>query len=214
MATRPSPFKGETAYALSAAISQPAQPLSAPVPSPLPRMIERCLEKNRAHRYHTAGEVAAGLELSESSFSSTSSPSVHGKWAAAIGGLVLAALLALVAVTRRERVPHHPPRAYTVLRFFLSSHRRHGEESHLGVGIADAHHPSCRGARLVLRPTTAVFPYAGKSPDPPPWAPPSPSTRSSSELSSRRNHLSCKPPDGPCGRRQLDRMGSNTRCVP
>ena len=64
MAARSLPFSGETAYALSAAIlERPALPLPASVPPALGRIIERCLEKDPARRYHSAGEVAAGLEM-------------------------------------------------------------------------------------------------------------------------------------------------------
>ncbi len=169
MATRSSPFKGETAYALSAAILDEAPaPLPSSTSATLKHVIERCLEKNRAHRYHTAGEVAAGLELSESSFSSTSSLSVR-KWAAAIGGLVLAAALTFVALNRRGPAPSNPvtPPIQSVAILPLRVIGGTSDEAHLGVGIADAIITRLAGVRhIALRPTAAVLSYATGSPDP------------------------------------------------
>ena len=66
MAGNASPFRGETAYALSAAIlDRPASPLPASVPTPIARIIKRCLEKEPARRYQSTGEVAAELEIGE-----------------------------------------------------------------------------------------------------------------------------------------------------
>ena len=167
MAAGAMPFVGETPFAVSAAIiHQPAQPLSESVPAPLRRMIDRCLQKDPARRYQTAGEVVAALDAGETPARRDARWGM-GRWALAVAGVVIAALLALVAVNRRERVA--TPAATGVQSVAILPLNVIGgtaEESHLGVGIADAIITRLATVRrLALRPTTAVLPYAAQSPD-------------------------------------------------
>jgi len=63
MATGKRPFRGGTAYELSAAIlREPAPPIVPPVPPVLQAVIERCLDKDPSQRYRSGGEVRAALE--------------------------------------------------------------------------------------------------------------------------------------------------------
>jgi eukaryotic-like serine/threonine-protein kinase len=168
MVTRSSPFKGDTAYALSAAIlEEPPPPLPSTVSGPLKHVIARCLEKDRARRYHTAGEVAAGLELSQSVPSRATSASVR-KWAALVGGLVLVAAVALVTLYRREPPASSVTQAVQSVAILpLRVIGGTSDEAHLGVGIADAIITRLAGVRhIALRPTAAVLSYATASPDP------------------------------------------------
>ena len=71
MAAGAMPFVGETPFAVSAAIPQPARPLSESVPAPLRRVIDRCLQKDPARRYQTAGEVVAALDVGETTHAAT-----------------------------------------------------------------------------------------------------------------------------------------------
>lgn len=167
MAAGAMPFVGETPFAVSAAIlEQPARPLSESVPAPLQRAIDRCLQKDPGRRYQTAAEAAAALDAGETT-PRRGARWGTGRWALALAGVVIAALLAFVAVTRWERVP--TPAATTVQRVAILPLNVIGgtaEESHLGVGIADAIITRLAAVRrIALRPTTAVLPYASQSPD-------------------------------------------------
>ena len=63
MATGQPPFEGRTAYEISAAIlREPLKPFSPEVPLRLQAVIQRCLSKEREHRYQRASEVHAALE--------------------------------------------------------------------------------------------------------------------------------------------------------
>jgi TolB-like protein/tetratricopeptide (TPR) repeat protein/predicted Ser/Thr protein kinase len=63
MAAGRRPFRGGTAYELSAAIlrENPA-PISPALPPVLQSVIDKCLDKDRGQRYHSGGEVRAALE--------------------------------------------------------------------------------------------------------------------------------------------------------
>jgi TolB-like protein/tRNA A-37 threonylcarbamoyl transferase component Bud32/Flp pilus assembly protein TadD len=57
------PFRGGTAYELSAAILRENPPPIVPaVPPVLQSVIDKCLDKDRGQRYHSGGEVRAALE--------------------------------------------------------------------------------------------------------------------------------------------------------
>jgi serine/threonine protein kinase/tetratricopeptide (TPR) repeat protein len=63
MLTGRSPFRGETAFELSSSILRDAPaPFSSTRPSGIEPVVLRCLEKDVARRYQTAGEVRAALE--------------------------------------------------------------------------------------------------------------------------------------------------------
>jgi serine/threonine protein kinase/dipeptidyl aminopeptidase/acylaminoacyl peptidase len=93
MAAGGSPFAGRTEYELSAAIlnAMPA-PLPPHVPAGLRTVIERCLAKDAAQRYRSAGEVRAALEALRGSVDATTlhRPMKAGKWVLRLGVGVLA----------------------------------------------------------------------------------------------------------------------------
>jgi serine/threonine protein kinase/tetratricopeptide (TPR) repeat protein len=63
MATGKRPFRGGTAYELSASIlREPLPPIEPPVPPVLQAVIEQCLDKDPSQRYRSGGEVRAALE--------------------------------------------------------------------------------------------------------------------------------------------------------
>jgi|SRR5579885_35391 serine/threonine-protein kinase len=68
MAAGRRPFRGGTAFELSAAILRERAPLIAPpLPPILQNVIDRCLDKDPGHRYQSAGEVRAALEAATTS---------------------------------------------------------------------------------------------------------------------------------------------------
>jgi TolB-like protein/tetratricopeptide (TPR) repeat protein/tRNA A-37 threonylcarbamoyl transferase component Bud32 len=63
MAAGRRPFRGGTAYELSAAIlRETPAPISPALPPVLQSVIDKCLDKDRGQRYHSGGEVRAALE--------------------------------------------------------------------------------------------------------------------------------------------------------
>jgi eukaryotic-like serine/threonine-protein kinase len=63
MAAGRRPFRGGTAYELSAAILREAPPLiHPPLPPVLQSVIDKCLDKDPGQRYHSGGEARAALE--------------------------------------------------------------------------------------------------------------------------------------------------------
>ena len=57
------PFRGATAYELSAAILREKQPdIIQPIPAVLQSVLDKCLNKDPGQRYQSAGEVRAALE--------------------------------------------------------------------------------------------------------------------------------------------------------
>jgi len=68
MASGRRPFRGGTAFELSAAILRERAPLiTPPLPPILQSVIERCLDKDPGQRYQSAGEVRAALEAATTS---------------------------------------------------------------------------------------------------------------------------------------------------
>src|SRR5258706_14441473 len=68
MAAGRRPFKGATAFELSAAILRERAPLiTPPLPPILQSVIDRCLDKDPGQRYQSAGEVRAALEAATTS---------------------------------------------------------------------------------------------------------------------------------------------------
>jgi eukaryotic-like serine/threonine-protein kinase len=191
MAAGAMPFVGETPFVVSAAIlDQPAQPLSESVPAPLRRMIDRCLQKDPARRYQTAGEIVAALDVGETPTRRDARWGT-GRWALAVAGVVIAALLALVAVTRREPVATLAAtgvQSVAILPLNVIAARRRNR-----IWVSASPMPSslvwprCVELRFGLRRRCCRTRHS--HPTSPPLAPPWPSIRSSSERSSRR-----KPP--------------------
>jgi eukaryotic-like serine/threonine-protein kinase len=62
MAAGRRPFRGATAYELSAAILRETPAAISPLPPVLQSVIDKCLDKDRSQRYHSGGEVRAALE--------------------------------------------------------------------------------------------------------------------------------------------------------
>jgi len=106
MASGVRPFKGKTGFELSSAIfSATPEPLPAGpggmLPTQLQMVIDRCLEKDPARRYQSAGEVRAALETAQSATTGTTRsvvlPAMPGRrWLVAAAGL--AVVLAVMAI--------------------------------------------------------------------------------------------------------------------
>ena len=99
MAAGMTPFRGDTPYAISAAIlSEPPPPLPARVPATLKTVIDRCLTKDRAARYAHVGEVQRALHAIATG-QTASRPwreRLRSRWAV---GLALAVALAAAAAS-------------------------------------------------------------------------------------------------------------------
>jgi eukaryotic-like serine/threonine-protein kinase len=77
MAAGRRPFRGATAYELSAAIlREPPPPINRPMPPVLQSVIEKCLDKDPGQRYHSGGEVRAALETAATASKSERIPAV------------------------------------------------------------------------------------------------------------------------------------------
>ena len=209
------PFVGETPFAVSAAIiDQPAQPLSESVPAPLRRMIDRCLQKDPARRYQTAGEVVAALDVGETPARRDARWGT-GRWALAVAGVVIAALLALVAVTRRERVP--TPAATGVHECRDSAAQRHRRH---GGGIASGrrhrrchHHSSGHGASTCASAYDGGVAVRGTvTRRRRRWRRPGRRSGHRRNDPADGNHLSCQPANGSRGRSRRE-LGAYARYV-
>ncbi len=125
------PFRGSTAFDLSAAIQRdPAAPLPAHVPPAVRAIILRCLAKESRQRYRRAGEVRAALEAVESSVQiALPQPDIAGaqhrwRWAA-VGALALGVAALAVVLWRKPSVPIKPARdGGGRLTLLISSERR------------------------------------------------------------------------------------------
>ena len=100
------PFAGKTAYELTSAILR-EQPRALPekVPASLRTVVQRCLAKEREHRYQHASEIRAALEAigSDTQAGMPRERANRGRRrAAAAGGVALIAALALLAWGERE----------------------------------------------------------------------------------------------------------------
>lgn len=109
MASGTRPFSGENLYLLcNAILRNPPRPLPAQVPPNLATVIFRCLEKEPARRYQSAGEVRAALEALTPSKESIALPPQfetvsQRKKLAALAALLLVLLIAGGALLFREK---------------------------------------------------------------------------------------------------------------
>ena len=92
------PFEGKTAYELTSAIlrEQP-KPLPQKIPASLRTVVQRCLAKEREHRYQQSSEIRATLEAigSDANISAPRTDSRRGRfWALSAAGVVALALIA------------------------------------------------------------------------------------------------------------------------
>jgi serine/threonine protein kinase len=96
MASGERPFQGETGFALSSAIlNAPPAPLPASVPVELRAVVARCLEKDPARRYQSAGDVSAALQAIQAG---TTSAWVTWQYRLTRSAYAPAALLALAVL--------------------------------------------------------------------------------------------------------------------
>ena len=91
------PFEGKTAYELTSAIlREPPKPLPQKISASLRTVVQRCLAKEREHRYQQASEIRAALEAIGSD-GNMAAPRVeaHGGrvWALSAAGVVALALI-------------------------------------------------------------------------------------------------------------------------
>lgn len=167
MASGARPFHGENLYRLCTSIVRDAPPPLPPhTPPGLASIIHRCLEKEPARRYHTAGEVRAALDTlvpSSQSRDATirlkSSRSLHSPIAAAILILlVVAGFFAFRSGYFGKRDPSVPSR---VLLGVLSSPNNGDEtQSAFEIGLADTLDSRLgnlgAGNRLAVIPTSEI----------------------------------------------------------
>ncbi len=107
------PFEGKTAYELTSAIlrEQP-KPLPPKVPASLRTVAQRCLAKEREHRYQQASEIRAALEAIGSD-ANMAAPDASGRrgrfWALSAAGVVVLGLLAWGGFEffRAKPIAHH-----------------------------------------------------------------------------------------------------------
>ncbi|MFZ1203697.1 MAG: protein kinase [Candidatus Acidiferrales bacterium] len=107
------PFEGKTAYELTSAIlrEQP-KPLPSRVPASLRTVVQRCLAKEREHRYQQSGEIRAALEAIGSD-ANVAAPKTGGRptrfWALAAAGAAVLSLLGWggFELLRSKPVAHH-----------------------------------------------------------------------------------------------------------
>jgi serine/threonine-protein kinase len=122
MAVGRRPFRGGTAYELSAAILREPPTLIAPPLQPvLQSVIDKCLDKDPGQRYHSGGEVRAALEAAATASKSERIPvaalavqETSGRAARAQrrlrygAGLLIAVVAALAVVVWRADRPQRP----------------------------------------------------------------------------------------------------------
>jgi serine/threonine protein kinase len=111
MASGGLPFRGRTGPELSAAIlKDPAPPLPARVPPGLRAVIGRCLEKESARRFRSAGEVRAALEALQSDLRAPSLKKTVGgtRWGPRVAILLVVLLLAGIGTWLALRQPWRP----------------------------------------------------------------------------------------------------------
>ena len=129
MAAGKRPFRGGTAYELSAAIlRENPPPITLALPPVLQSVIDKCLDKDRGQRYHSGGEVRAALEAAATASRSERIPiaalAVHETelrskriqkqlWYRVItfAAVVLAIAVVLRTVGRPRKAPAAPPGA-------------------------------------------------------------------------------------------------------
>jgi len=98
MAAGSRPFHGENLYRLCASIVRDAPPSLPPhTPPGLATVIHRCLEKEPARRYHSAGAVRAALDTLVSS-SQSRVTTIHPKSSRSLRSPIAAAVVILLAI--------------------------------------------------------------------------------------------------------------------
>ncbi len=153
MTTGRRPFGGRTGYELTSSILRDnPDPMPPHVPAALRTGILRCLAKEPAQRYRTAGEVRAVLEAMSAGEHSADVPLVQpGRNAArrkvlafAGAGIVLIGLIAAVAVLKtgsngsRPAGAASPPRITSVAVLPLENLSRDSEQEYFADGITEA----------------------------------------------------------------------------
>src|SRR5262249_25333818 len=123
MATGHRPFNRPSAFELSALILRDPPPqISPPLPPVLQSVIDKCLDKDPGQRYHSGGEVRAGLEAAATASRSERIPvaalAVHETqqrserlqkrlWWSALGFLAVVAVLGLFLWRANQRTQRH-----------------------------------------------------------------------------------------------------------
>jgi eukaryotic-like serine/threonine-protein kinase len=93
------PFEGKTAYELTSAIlREEPKPLPRRVPASLRTVVQRCLTKEREHRYQQSNEIRAALEAIGSDHDAAPPLDTRGRrgkfWVLSAAGVVVLGLLA------------------------------------------------------------------------------------------------------------------------
>jgi len=150
MMTGRRPFQGRTSYELASAILRATpEPVSTALPAALRHIIERCLERERGHRYQRSGEIAAALEAAGSesavAINTSTEPTISRRRRAAwaIGSLVAVLIVALLILNFHDlraalvrRKPQSHIRSLAVLP--LDNLSRNPENEYFADGMTDA----------------------------------------------------------------------------
>jgi serine/threonine-protein kinase len=140
------PFHGENLYRLSTSILRDAPPALPPhIPPGLVAVIHRCLEKEPARRYQSAGEVRAALEALSPSVQTDASKnrttiSRTFRLSLAAGGLALLSLLGFLALRSgffRNQGGTSPPPSSVLLGVLLLPGNGDAAQSAFENGLAD-----------------------------------------------------------------------------
>ena len=169
MATATRPFTGATGYGLTDAIlHKSVPPLPAGVPPALRVIFQRCLMKEPAQRYQSAGELGAALQMIRPA-TEVSVRRILGNKASQRLIVALAALLMCLAVVyvflgRNRALRTAGPTTVAVLPFQVMAT---GEELRfLGVGIPDSIISRLANIKQLLpRPTTSILRYEKENVD-------------------------------------------------
>ncbi|HKD05453.1 MAG TPA: protein kinase [Bryobacteraceae bacterium] len=155
MATGQQPFRGSSGAVVFGAIltQNPVAPsqLNGEIPEDLERVILTALEKDREVRFQSAAELRAALKRAQRSFDTP-----------AAGQVVPVAVNAGATTPGADSTP---ARSLAVIPFQMLSHES-ADDAYLGLGLADAVITRLSGMkRLIVRPTSAVYRYAGQPAD-------------------------------------------------
>ena len=165
------PFREKGSYELVTAILRDPLPQLPPqVPAPLRRIVERCLVKEPAQRYGSAGEVRAALETVTTSARALEAPSfphLRRRVWQATGALLLSVLLAVSAYLVRQNLHLGRPSIHSVAVLPFAISNSDPESDYVSDGITEKLiNDLSRLPQMKVISRVSVFHYKGKEVDP------------------------------------------------